>query len=246
MILRRLAQSLKQQHWAGITIELVIVVLGVFIGLQVDNWNQARTARAELDQQLIGLRLELEENQAHFRTFRAELVGQLDDVNALRTAFKQDPPTISSKEVDERFLNVNRIKVFAPDLTALNELAQTGGLRRIRDPKIRAAIDAWQRQLDDVNRLYSDALRQRDDVWNDFLMKNIAFGPLLEQSYIVGKGIGTSKFRNDIAALARSREVDNQLAYRYGISGSEIHALDVLDRETRRLIELLVDREQRS
>jgi hypothetical protein len=49
MILRRLAASLKQQHWTGVLIELAIVVLGVFIGMQVSNWNQQR----ELDQQSV-------------------------------------------------------------------------------------------------------------------------------------------------------------------------------------------------
>ena len=42
MILRRLTEHLKQQHWTAIAIELVIVVLGVFIGIQVANWNEAR------------------------------------------------------------------------------------------------------------------------------------------------------------------------------------------------------------
>ena len=40
MILRRLTENLKQQHWTAIAIELVILVLGVFIGMQVSNWNQ--------------------------------------------------------------------------------------------------------------------------------------------------------------------------------------------------------------
>ncbi len=153
---------------------------------------------------------------------------------------------MSSKELDQRLVNVNRIYVFAPDLTALHELTDTGGMRRIENPKIRDAIGRWQRDLDEVNRLYADALRQRDGVWNPFLMKNIAFGALLEQSDIVGKSVGRSKFRNDIAALARSREVDNELAYRYGICGAEVHALDALDRETTRLIHWLAKREQAS
>jgi hypothetical protein len=42
MILRRLVASLKQQHWTAIGIELVIVVLGVFLGMQVSNWNEDR------------------------------------------------------------------------------------------------------------------------------------------------------------------------------------------------------------
>ena len=42
MILRRLTENLKQQHWTAIGIELVIVVPGVFIGMQVSNWNEDR------------------------------------------------------------------------------------------------------------------------------------------------------------------------------------------------------------
>ena len=42
MILRRLLENLRQQHWTGVAIELVIVVLGVFIGMQVSNWNAER------------------------------------------------------------------------------------------------------------------------------------------------------------------------------------------------------------
>ena len=42
MILRRVAHRLKQQEWTAIAIELVLVVLGVFIGIQVSNWNEAR------------------------------------------------------------------------------------------------------------------------------------------------------------------------------------------------------------
>ena len=39
MILRRLTQSLKEQHWMAIAIEFVLLVLGVFLGIQVSNWN---------------------------------------------------------------------------------------------------------------------------------------------------------------------------------------------------------------
>ena len=45
MILSRIARHMKQQHWTGVLIELVIVVVGVFLGLQAQNWNQARADR---------------------------------------------------------------------------------------------------------------------------------------------------------------------------------------------------------
>jgi hypothetical protein len=42
MILCRLAANLKQQNWTAIWIELVLLVAGVFIGIQVSNWNEER------------------------------------------------------------------------------------------------------------------------------------------------------------------------------------------------------------
>jgi hypothetical protein len=42
MILRRLVDNLRQQNWTAITIELVVLVLGVFIGIQASNWNEER------------------------------------------------------------------------------------------------------------------------------------------------------------------------------------------------------------
>lgn len=42
MILRRLTEQLKQLHGTAIGVELVIVVFGVFIGMQVSNWNANR------------------------------------------------------------------------------------------------------------------------------------------------------------------------------------------------------------
>lgn len=42
MILRRLTQHLKQQNWTAIWIEFVLLVLGVFLGIQVANWNAER------------------------------------------------------------------------------------------------------------------------------------------------------------------------------------------------------------
>ena len=46
MILRRVVQRLKQQEWTAVVIEIAIVVLGVFIGIQVSNWNDDRKEQA--------------------------------------------------------------------------------------------------------------------------------------------------------------------------------------------------------
>jgi hypothetical protein len=46
MILRNLARSLREQNWTAITVEFVLLVAGVFLGIQAANWNAARIERS--------------------------------------------------------------------------------------------------------------------------------------------------------------------------------------------------------
>ena len=41
MILRRVASALKRQDWVVVLIEFVLVIAGVLIALQINNWNEA-------------------------------------------------------------------------------------------------------------------------------------------------------------------------------------------------------------
>jgi hypothetical protein len=40
MILRSVTKHVKEQNWFAVVLDLVIVVFGVFIGIQVSNWNE--------------------------------------------------------------------------------------------------------------------------------------------------------------------------------------------------------------
>ena len=44
MILRRITEHVKAQNWFAVGLDFVIVVIGVFIGIQVSNWNEARSS----------------------------------------------------------------------------------------------------------------------------------------------------------------------------------------------------------
>ena len=60
MILQRLATSIRKQDWFTVLIETLIVVLGVFLGLQLGNWNAANAAKARETELLVELREEIE------------------------------------------------------------------------------------------------------------------------------------------------------------------------------------------
>jgi hypothetical protein len=62
MILRRIAESIRARDWFTVVIEFAIVVAGVFIGIQVANWNEARKFAAQEQSYLSQLRDEIANN----------------------------------------------------------------------------------------------------------------------------------------------------------------------------------------
>ena len=71
MILRRLSAELRTQNWTTITIELAIVIVGVFVGNQVSNWNEARLQRRQTARMLEQLRPELALDIDYFESVRS-------------------------------------------------------------------------------------------------------------------------------------------------------------------------------
>ncbi len=83
MILRKLADAMRRQDWFTVALEIVIVMIGIFLGLQVSAWNQSRIDRAEeavFLQALYQDVLELEKNSTQL------IATRIEALNALGTA----------------------------------------------------------------------------------------------------------------------------------------------------------------
>lgn len=83
MILRRVIEHVRIQNWFAVALDFIIVVVGVFIGIQVANWNDAgkdRTEEAIFLKALYQDVLELEKNSTQLVKLRIE------GLNAIGTA----------------------------------------------------------------------------------------------------------------------------------------------------------------
>ncbi|WP_294122641.1 hypothetical protein [Sphingomonas sp.] len=72
----RIRKQIGHQNWFGVSVDLVILILGVFLGIQVSNWNQDRLDRAQGKEYRDQLYLDLEANQRDL-AFRVHYDGQL-------------------------------------------------------------------------------------------------------------------------------------------------------------------------
>lgn len=92
MILRRIADAIRSQNWFTVLLEILIVVLGVVIGIEVSNWNDVRKFDAQERDYLVQLREEMLINQDQIE-HRLIYVGQIVTAGNRTLAFlSEDRP----------------------------------------------------------------------------------------------------------------------------------------------------------
>jgi hypothetical protein len=154
MILRRLADAIREQNWLTVVLEVFIVVFGILIGLQLDDWNERRKDRA--DEHAFVARLHddllLADTRANrVRERRLDLFAHLSagaDVifdRAERNSLTSDE---CSAIGDSRFFNI-----IISNLPSLTELVGAGRLDIIQDSELRLAIVKLQLRIEALKEL---------------------------------------------------------------------------------------------
>jgi hypothetical protein len=148
MILRRLVTALSKQSWLTLVLELVVVVVGIFLGLQVDSWNDARKDRVLEQQYLASLKAD----------FQAD-IEELDEAIALAKSRAQlGRLLISSIDTDRVEGDPNEFiwAVYSsfllnyPSYTraTINDLLSTGNLQLLQDANLKAAVAEYYTDIE--------------------------------------------------------------------------------------------------
>lgn len=140
MILRRLAEAIKSQNLFTVFIEVSVLVVGIFIGLQVDDWNQSRKDRVEERVYLEELREDFEVNN----TALLESISSLEEIITAMTAVLEqsamDTPDWSIGELNDAFSYINQMPTFIPVERAFANLTGSGDLKLIRNRDLKNAL----------------------------------------------------------------------------------------------------------
>lgn len=138
MILRRISENLRSQNWFAVAVEFVIVVVGVFMGLQVQDWNEARKERIEEHALLSRLHVETAEL---LETQRGELVDLRERANILMgvnpVLFSQEPLRVISNLECGRIVASHVFRRSPDELPVLDEMLSTGRFDVLQDEDIK-------------------------------------------------------------------------------------------------------------
>lgn len=156
MILRRLAIAIREQKWFTALIEFVIVVAGIFIGLQVDGWNQVRKDR-ELEQDyLVRLADDIQSDINTFQSLEQVFEVKAKTIQSLRESPVSELLVASRDEFLQNLDFTTWIAMPASRSATFSELAGSGRLVLIRNLQLRGALSTYYAEYE----LISDILDQ--------------------------------------------------------------------------------------
>jgi hypothetical protein len=166
MIPRRVAEHAKAQNWFAVTLDFFIVVIGVFIGIEVANWNQTRQDRQEERRYYGQLLLDL---KGDLKTFsQAERRADKHDESAQLVIDRlggKDAPQLSPGRMATAIHRAGYIYIPYTSRGTYNELVSTGNLGLLRDSHLKSEIANYYGAFD-RDRQWDGLLRdQQSDYW---------------------------------------------------------------------------------
>ena len=138
MILRRAIDRLKRHEWMAVAIELLIVILGVLIGIQASNWNEARVERQRQVALLDGFRVDMRDYSGVTRKFSRRALNGLAAFDAAIARGEHPAPYFM------RFRGSDT----APK--SVWEVAQQSGLDQMVHPNLMFDIGYFYSELDGI------------------------------------------------------------------------------------------------
>ncbi len=154
MILRRLADGIRQQDWFTVVVEVLIVVVGIFLGLQVDDWNEARKDRIDEQEFITRLHGDLLLAEDLSSRVRNRRLGRLESmITAADVLFTRSERDVLSDEECIAVTGTHYFNINVPELPSLSELAATGRMSIIRDTELRSALVELQQNRSALSML---------------------------------------------------------------------------------------------
>jgi hypothetical protein len=218
MILRRITEHVRTQNWFAVCIDFVIVVVGVYIGIQVANWNAERleAGRGDLFAERLIVDLRIENQNWNM------LINYLRDVqfNAVRALeILEGTADASDEQLLIHAYRATQYITFARSRATYEELTSTGSLGLIKDQDLRdaaAEFYTWpgiEMAIDegvssDYRRLFRRALAvQAQDALSQACGDRFSFSgnlgstPLVQINYDCTTGLTAMQIAEQVGAL---------------------------------------------
>ena len=153
MLLRRIIEHVKTQNWTAVAIDFFIVVVGVFIGIQVSNWNASLEDRKKEQEYLERLYVDLNES-VDVLTSQYELLHdwRIHGEETL-VAIMEGNPNRVPEHSDFYIQASTRLTLGIAQMATMQEIISSGAIGLFQNPQIRIELSRLDAQFNSLSKL---------------------------------------------------------------------------------------------
>jgi len=180
MLLRRVIDHVKTQNWTAVGLDFLIVVLGVFFGLQVNNWNDARHNERRKDYAMNALQTEFEQNIRRLQQVQTYLGGRSEQERGMVLALAEDNPAGKAALINDAFTQIMYFSYLGVQDSAFESLKQSGDMALIDDQKTLMAVNEYYRLLiwtQEQRNNFRDGMNRLAPEWRGYVFHSPTQSP---------------------------------------------------------------------
>lgn len=148
LIIERFTSGARSDALLSGLVDMVVVVLGLFLGLQVDSWWEQRQDAATEAAYLLELREDFEINKFYLEDSIAECALIISDMSELIAQSALTAPTLSVAELNEMFSSIQSMPTFMPVTRAYDNLTGSGDLKILRNRELKNLLSEYYARSD--------------------------------------------------------------------------------------------------
>ena len=149
MILRRFATVVRNQDWFTVFVEFLLIVVGILVALQIDNWNQLRKDRLDevyyLNRILDYIDESIAENRKDIEFMRNKVDSTLWVAAKLRSGHLEPGEEAGFKS---KFLEIQNWKTGSFIDSTIQELQSSGRMSIIQSRELREYLGRFELRLE--------------------------------------------------------------------------------------------------
>ena len=140
MLLRRLTAHVRGENWFAVVLDLLVVVVGLFIGLQIDTWWEGQKELRLESVYLMEIREDFEASRLSLEREIREAEQTANDMTILYAQSLLPAPSLSFSELNARFTSMNNMMIFEVATRAYDNLTGSGELKLLRNRPLKNAL----------------------------------------------------------------------------------------------------------
>ena len=215
--------------------EIILVVIGILIALQVNSWHQHLLDKREAENIKANLHEEFTENRALLITSRNQFKKSIASGLVLINLAGASRSELEKHNLDSLFYFSFESASYLPSENSLQDILQSGRLHLISDKALRENLLFWSASM---KRLKNTDEYSSDWVANHMIPYLLPLMSLREMDqYGNNPAGGKSRLQNDYYPLFQKLEFENMLDEYLYLQKSEIGLLNDIEKIQEKIIE---------